>query len=262
MKLVASLVVHNEYDRYLDLCVEHLLTYCDAIAVLDDASDDGTEEYLASLSDRGATIRYSRNERSTFYEHEGRTRQRLLDLTLALGPTHILAIDADEFVAEPALVRHVCQLTAPVWTLEMEEVWELDGDCLCVREDGGWASHPVPILWAVESLMRADDPQWRIADKALACGRVPVAVARAHRPPSSGTEVLHFGWAREAERERRHWRYAVADGGRFHRSAHLDSILWPPDHVQLRGREWPPALETLRGELGVRVTRPDAAALS
>ena len=36
----------------------------------------------------------------TFYEHEGRARQKLLTLTQELEPTDVLAIDADEFVAD------------------------------------------------------------------------------------------------------------------------------------------------------------------
>jgi len=55
----------------------------------------------------------------------------------------------------------------------------------------------------------------------------------------TATHILHLGWANQAARAARHQRYVEADGGRFHRSSHLDSILWPDNMVTLRGRPWP-----------------------
>lgn len=244
MKLVASVIVRNELGRYLEECVGHLLEFCDEVRVLDDASDDGTSEWLTEV--HHAALQVRRRDAHGFYEHEGLARQELLEWTLAGEPDYVLAIDADEFVADPSLIRRAMKGGAPVCSLVMEEVWEVDAaaDCLCVREDGGWRSHPVSVLWAPSA-----GGGWRIADRALACGRVPEAVQRARYAAATGTEILHFGWANEAERAARHARYAEHDGGRFHRSAHLDSILWPCEQVDLRGRRWPPALEARRGAL-------------
>jgi glycosyltransferase involved in cell wall biosynthesis len=236
VKLVASLIVHDELDRYLPLCVESLLEFCDEIRVIDDRSSDGTAEFLASCGDR---VRVRELEGPGMFEHEGRARNQLLTWTMQARPTHILAIDADEFVADGQAVRDEIRNTRePVFTLCMEEVWQAQPGCYLVRCDGGWCPHPVPVIYRPQR-----ESGFRIADKALACGREPLSVRRrARRALHIDVALLHFGWANERERVARHQRYAVADGGRFHASRHLDSILWPADKVRLEERDLPVGL--------------------
>jgi len=239
MKLVASLIVRNEVTRYLPANIAALREYADEIVVLDDASDDGTSEWLIDQADQ--QLRVWRNGEPGFFVHEGRERQRLLDATLARDPSHVLAIDADEFVTDGVAIRTLARSepTMPAWSLLMEEVWYAFGDRLQVREDGGWKAHNVPILWTVPR----GGPQLRIQNRALACGREPQTIRRfAQRARKTGESVLHFGWANPEERQKRYDRYAVADGGRFHRNEHLLSILWPDDKVILRDWEWPAGL--------------------
>jgi hypothetical protein len=245
MNLVASVIVRNELGRYLEDAIGALLEYVDEIRIVDCGSTDGTYEWLLRQPVSVLSAPEFAGDTGTF-SHEGRARQRLLEWTLAAEPTHILSIDGDEFVADGRLVRHACLGPAAVLTLEMLEVWELDGDCICVRADGGWRPHPVPILYRGPTA-RDDASLWRIADRALACGREPLAVRQRMRAArSTGTEILHFGWANQAERAARHARYAAADGGRFHQSGHLDSILWGDDRVTLDGYPWPAELEQRR----------------
>lgn len=251
MKLVAGVVVHNELSRYLELCMDSLRDFCDEVRVLDDYSSDGTWEWLVAQAD-GAIVA-KQNTGPPLFEHEGLGRQRLLEWTLAGEPTHILAIDADEFVADGRMVRKSLQNgpNQEVWTLDMQEIWKADDNQLYVRNDGGWRSHPAPLLFRVpEQLPR----QWGIADKALACGREPVYVRNQFRHAlRTGTEILHFGWTNESERQARYDRYAVADGGQFHASSHLQSILFEDRRVRMQRRQWPPGLSAYRERLLERV---------
>lgn len=240
MNLCASLVVRNELGRYLAPCIEHLLAFCDHVVVMDDGSDDGTREWLkecAVIDLDGRLVVYYR-DRSTFFEHEGRTRQRLLDWTLREQPTHVLNLDADEFVSDGAALRARIgrEPDVPIWSLEIEEVWTA-GDTLGVREDGGWRSHPLPVLWRVDPAVN-----YRIMDRKLACRRVPTQILRSSsRAVASGVSLLHYGWADPTERAVRLARYREHDGGRFHANAHLDSIEYADDdpRLQLRERPWP-----------------------
>lgn len=251
MRLVASLIVRNELGRYLDLVVDHLLEFCDAIAVMDDASDDGTTEWLRERMGPRFSVDWRlasfdaygepKESESLFYVHEGFARQWLLDKTLERhAPTHVLAIDADEFVADGRALRAALEdRRGACWSLVMQEVWCADEDGLCVREDGGWREHPVACLWKVPP----GGAPLTIEQRPLACGRTPTAIRQMEaRALDSGTEVLHFGWARRSEREARHARYVEHDGGRFHARAHLDSILWEDERVELRQRPWPESL--------------------
>lgn len=250
MRLAASLIVRNELGRYLAPCLEHLLAFCDEVHLLDDASEDGTDEFLAGYGDDRLHVLTSATP--TFFAHEGAARQALLDFTYDREPSHVLAIDADEFVADGAAVRAACETRYQVFNLEMEEVWQADEQELRVRMDGGWRSHPVPILYElpVKRWRTNRRGEWRIPNRALASGRTPVAISRnGQRAKASVTEILHFGWTDEANRQARYDRYVEHDGGKFHASAHLLSIMWPDERVELRPRPWPAALEPLRSLL-------------
>jgi glycosyltransferase involved in cell wall biosynthesis len=244
MKLVASLIVKDELSRLLELCIASLQEFCDEIRVLDDGSTDGSYEWLV---EQGCSV--LRNDGPAWAEHEGRARQRLLEWTLASEPTHVLAIDADELVDDGLALRRTIS-DAPelaVWTLIVEEVWKADQAGLWLREDGGWRRRPAPLLWRVPAALTKE---WRISERALACGREPLAVRRARRDwCPSGAQLLHFGWTREAERASRYERYVALDGGRFHSASHLRSIMWPERKMTLTPCSWPDGLVFYRDKI-------------
>lgn len=250
MKLVASLIVHNELSRYLKPCIMALEEFCDEIRVLDDGSDDGGPQWLM----RRESVWLRANTGDKFFENEGNARNRLLDWTLASDPTHVLAIDADEFVTDGRALRQALEHNPdqPVWTLKMEEIWKADENSLWVRNDGGWRAHEIPCLWRVPEQMGSD---WRISDRALACGREPEPVRQQFRRAiSTGQSILHFGWTNEAARNDRYQRYVTHDGGEFHANQHIQSIMYPDSRVRLQGRPWPPGLSALREDLLERVS--------
>ncbi len=250
MRLVASVMVGaGEEDRYLVPFLDHLLEFCDLICVRYEGPAD---TFIAHPSIEVLHVAPS------FFAHEGRARQELLDFTLAQQPTHVLSIDADEFVTNGALLRQVCasQRNVGVWTLNMREVWGADMEGLSVRNDGAWRPHPIPILYAPEKFRRRP---LTINQKALACGREPTVVAAMRgRARPSGSDVLHLGWACVADRAARHQRYVEHDGGKFHRNPHLDSIMWPDSKVGVERLPWPAALAGYRDEIVERASRGQA----
>lgn len=244
MRLVASMIVKNELDRYLPLAVGHLLDFVDEIRVLDDGSNDGTYEWLTERESSG--IKVLRNPGPSFFEHEGRARQNLLEWTLRGRPDYVLSIDADEFVGDPKVIREA-MMGLPVYTVHLVEAWKVDHGGISVRVDGLWGPRRVPMLFQAP---RRTDRMWRINDRALACGREPIAVIRqAARAPHLETNIFHFGWTRQAEREARAERYFEHDGGKFHASRHLQSILFPDNKVGLRGYPWPAGLRPISEQL-------------
>ena len=242
MKLVASMLVKNELGRYLQAAIGSLREFCDLIAVLDDGSTDRTAEWLDDNTDELMVVKHTESE-GFFAGHEGRRRNALLDFTLEQEPDYVLAIDADEFVADGEKVREFVETGQPLGTLVMQEVWEMSAQSLGIRQDGGWREHPVPILWKVPAQL---DNRWRIEDRALACGREPMAVRTLRKPQPTGTEILHFGWANPETRIERYERYREHDAGQFHNQRHLGSILWTGRRVQLSTRKWPKGLRDWR----------------
>lgn len=253
MKLCASLIVRNELSRYLETCIQHLLECADEIRVLDDGSDDGTYEWLTGLNDARVVVLSNTTDRDgepAFFNH-AQSRNRLLQFTLEGKPTHILAIDADEFVDDGAQLRRACEDRPPdVWKLCLEEVWEIDGDRLQVRQDGGWSEHDVPMVWRPDRVRRP----LAIADRGHATGRVPEAVYKSRRTAHACCSLLHFGWTNLAERDERYARYAIGDAGKFHAKRHIDSIMWAPDRVRLTARDWPEGLAAYKDALLERAT--------
>ena len=262
LKLVASLITKNEKEKYLKQCIESLQGFVDEIRAVDDNSTDGTHSLMSEMG-----VKVHRNDRSVFYEHEGRARQQLLDWTMEAEPTHILVVDGDELVEHGDQLRakmlepqpfpslrerrqrgRSSYQPATVWRLQMQEVWGATEDHLLIRQDGGWKEHPVPICFAVPHMRHGDRQairHWRIPDKALACGRVPieVAVALNRALNEAAATCLHLGWACEADRWARHQRYVVHDGGAHHASKHLDSIMWDNSRVHLTTRPWPDGVD-------------------
>lgn len=242
------MIVHNEVSRYLTQSLPALLAYCDDVCVWDDASTDGTDEWLRSLQNENENLRVFYGRRTEMFKHEGQARQKLLDWTLTFSPNYIMAIDADEFVANPSALVNAVAFFAPisVFSLEMVEVWDAQPEFLLSREDGGWRSHHVPIVWQAPEI--ENKHQWEFLDRGLACGRVP---ARVHSLNTNltGIQLLHFGWANRSERTSRWKRYDELDRGNFHAKDHLDSIMWPNDQVQVLKRSWSLGLMPFKDEV-------------
>jgi glycosyltransferase involved in cell wall biosynthesis len=236
------MIVKDEMKRYLPLAVDHLLTYVDEIRVLDDSSTDGTYEYLEAKDG----VNVMRNPGPAFFEHEGKARQYLYKWTLQGLPDYVLAIDADEFVTDPTYLRAAMEQGAPVYTLSLVEAWAVSNRGIDIRVDGLWGPRKIPILYQIIRQSR----NWRIAQKQLACGREPEQVIqRARRATASGSSVIHFGWANEAERTVRAQRYYDHDQGKFHQNRHLQSILWADRRVRMRRLPWPPSFAELEAGL-------------
>lgn len=243
MKLIASLIVRNELGRYLGPCVDHLLEFCDEIRVLDEGSSDGWTDK------RCIVLREAERAGDSFAGHAA-ARSRLRDFTLEGAPDWILAIDADEFIADGAALRTACEKSQfGAMKVCLQEVWKVHRDGLDIRQDGGWVEHDVALVWR---------PSWvkdlLIADRGHATGRTPHSVGSLPAGHTC-TALLHLGWANVGERDERFARYAVGDGGKYHAKAHIDSIMWPDERIQLDPVAWPAGLEPWRGELIKRANR-------
>jgi len=235
MKLIASAIVRNETRRYLEPWLGHLLTFCDEVRLLDDGSTDGTREIAAGFDE----VYVRANHGPAFFEDESAARNHLLTWTMQGDPDYVLSIDADEFIGDTETLRFHLGQAAAVYSLTMREVWKIDGLKVGLRVDGLWGDRRCPLLWRAPAELRGT--RWRIPKRKLACGREPQAV-RGQRGFDTGVGIYHFGWTREADRTARAERYFEHDGGRFHASKHLQSILWPDDQVGLDWQPWPPSI--------------------
>jgi glycosyltransferase involved in cell wall biosynthesis len=250
MRLLAAMIVRDELDRYLPEALDRLLDFCDEVVVFDDGSADRTGDWLAEYTLRKRRRILQPRSSISVWDRlgEGAARQKLLDYVLAFqpAPDWALSIDADEIVSDGQALRSFLERHDPfevpaAVSLTMREVWErethlhgyLDEDpeeieVWQVRVDGGWAPREVPVVWTPPHRKLSSRERWEygwtIPNRRLACGREPECVRLLDAVPS-GVDLLHLGWSDPAEREARVERYMRIDGGRFHASEHLRSIL-------------------------------------
>ena len=101
MKLVASLLCHDERARSLEECIGSLQEFCDEIRVVDDASTDGSFEWLGQ-QDRVHVVQFPA---ARFFQHEGHAREALLNWSLGAHGSHYLSVDCDELVDDGVALR-------------------------------------------------------------------------------------------------------------------------------------------------------------
>lgn len=258
INLTASVIVRNELGRYLEPCVSHLLEFCDEVKILDDGSTDGWVEELRSAWGKDGnrvSVMFlpgvDRNAEPAFHRH-AEARNKLLQFTLVGWPSHVLSIDADEFVSDGAAVRRACEGKGDLFSLTIQEVWDASPAGLFTREDGGWRSHEIGIVWKPG---RFRNRPLAITDRGHATGRVPEQVYRGTRAVAVGCSLLHLGWTRKSERPERFARYRDGDGGKYHARQHIESIMWSDRRVRLTRREWPSGLESRKDDLLERIAR-------
>lgn len=227
MKLTASVIWRpGETARYQPALIHHLLGYVDEARVLYDGYPGLEAQQIAAIP---RTHVCSRGPSLWKAFGEGHARQRLLEWTLEGDPTHILAVDADEFVPNGRQLRRIVERnpTVDVFALRMCEVWERHAVPWTIRVDGGWVPHWQPILWRVQTARPDDIGSWEIPDRQLASGRVPEMVALLGEIGEAlpTVDICHLGWSDPTERKARSDRYMAIDGGQFHDRRHLESIL-------------------------------------
>lgn len=222
MTIHTILMVRNESGRYLEKALRSAwqIQYLagGSIIVTDDASDDDTVEICKRWTRRVQTT-----DAPMFWEHEGRARQRHLDYVAQwVSPGDwILSLDADETINDPeALIKatKLARSSDVAVGLPLYEFWSSTQ----YRTDGLWFGTQATRLF-----------RWRegarMSDKSMACGSEPTyvqeEVMRGRWLQQSEAHLLHWGYMRVTDRERKYLRYVERLGGHGHNSHHVASII-------------------------------------
>lgn len=216
MKFIAQMVGKNEADRYLVDVLEHLRNIVDEIVFTDDGSDDDTYEIAKSYD-----CHTYRNDHTLFTENEGELRQvawHNLENHATEGDW-ILAIDCDE---------KLFQTQRSVWDL-FNEPYQVLG----VKFYHMWnqTQYRVDKEWKpnISSRLFKYHDSGVFADRRLACGSEPQYVQEYIKTgkflPNTGLVMQHLGYIRDEDKQAKHERYSILDGGKFHANTHIESIL-------------------------------------
>lgn len=234
-RLHGLLCVRNEADRYLYACVAWHRAFLDGMFVYDDQSTDDSAEIARQL---GARVETRPDNVMSFMQNEGEFRQASWEaFEIAMDPDPgdwVLAIDADEFLVVPRGMD-------PAWLLRHTA-------CALIENRSIGCRLPVREVFAVNELgvpMIRVDGYWggitglrffqyrtggRFTNRKLGCGSTPFYVDPSEE--SKALELLHYGYARHADRIDKHNRYFGQPG---HSGTHIDSIIAEPVLVPWSG---------------------------
>jgi len=234
MRVIAHMVVGpGEHARYLRDVLERITWWADDIHVSLDI-DAGQEEFalVSNVTPHGRFLPL------TWKSSEGKFRQAAWeDMEALVRPEagdYIMCIDADEVVVQHDMIKSAVEAFAGQRLgFRFHEMWGQD----VYRVDGQWKPYVAYVLFPYRQ-------GGRIRDRDMACGREPTYVGSVQRKDSPIADLLHYGYARQEDREAKHTRYTTLDAGRYHSGSHIASILYPP------------SLEDWGGGGGIRV-RPD-----
>lgn len=224
MNLITAMIVRNEADRYLPEVLTDAHVYSDKIVVLDDHSTDNTREVCR---EHDAIVYQHDYGKSIFWEREHTLREYLWKHILpreADPGDWILALDADEVMAEQfhvTLPKLMLQDHIHTYTMQIWEAW---GDKYKIRVDGTWnpLTKQTPMMTRFLPQINYHFPQL-----GLHCGRVPMNIPKPWVP--SGCGVLHWGWADSEEHREKYERYTENDPNPHPQmKIHYESILTEP----------------------------------
>lgn len=215
MRLFGLMVTKNEAGRFLAPVIESILPTLDALMVFDDQSTDETVKIAQRL---GGTVMVRGDHIPSFMEHEGRFRQAALDaasevLMLQRGDW-VLVIDADEFLTSKsdnvryfiseaiaqALEGQARAVRIPIWSVWGGEMLDQHLMRPDVRMDGWWGQLREPRLWQWH-------PEARFSNKPMGCRNEPTYVWQHPIVDSESLDLLHYGYAFQADRDERYRRY-------------------------------------------------------
>jgi glycosyltransferase involved in cell wall biosynthesis len=231
-RIIGSMVVKNELDRYLVSCIKHAQTFLDEIFVYDDRSSDETAEVAIDL---GCRVVRRPDSRPSFINHEGKFRYsawRAFEQVMkpAVGDW-IFSFDADEFMVNDGNAS--ISKTLDVATdraeknnfvgiiLPFPEIFKIEDGEFYYRVDGQWANIRGPRLFRYQT-----NAEWAL--KPMGCGSEPTYVSKAKNSTQNyGLTVLHLGYARDEDKQAKYNRYSsLAQHG--HNDKHIESIIKIP----------------------------------
>jgi len=229
-KIIGSMVIKNEKDRYLEDCINHAFTFLDEIFVYDDRSEDDSAEIARDL---GCRVVVRPDNESSFLDHEGQFRYsawRSLEQIIEPDISDwIFSFDADEFmVAESHVeetlhnaVSHAESNKCISVILPFSEIFRIDEQGLWARTDGLWNTIRGPRLFKYNI-----NGYWN--NKPMGCGAEPDYVSRGRFSHQNyGLNVLHLGYAKDEDKKEKYTRYSsLSDHG--HNNSHILSILTEP----------------------------------
>lgn len=240
-RILGSIVIKNESDRYLDACLSWMRPFFDDVFVYDDRSDDDSPDIARS---HGCHVETRSENVPSFLEHEAAFRfAAWQEFERVMSPTQnndwILSFDADEFLVSKSgadvrstledIIHSASRRNCVGVVLPFPEIFKVDQSGHYFRVDGYWGQIMGPRFFAYRL-----GATWK--NKPMGCGSEPEYVAQgplSHE--SKGLFMLHYGYAKASDQESKYKRYSsLAQHG--HNDSHIESIIAVPQLARWDGQ--------------------------
>jgi hypothetical protein len=204
MRLLAAVAVHDAM-RWLPGFVENVGPRVDGIVALDDASTDGSGEYLAEQPSVLEVVRHDEphpDERDRF--------QILLDALAAHDPGWVIGLDADERLERDfrrkadRVARRARLRRHSAYAVRFRELWDDPGR---YRVDGVWDRKWQALLWRYRSDHEMDP-------RPLHTHKAPMQGVRGSHFPPADLTIFHLGMLTPEDRAARRARFERLDPDR------------------------------------------------
>lgn len=217
MRIVAAMIIGaGEADRHLERALTSACEWADELLAFGDGADPAT----ARLIRRFATS-FELYPSSLFTQGEHIVRNRLFGLAdWQLDESDmVVVLDADETIHQPAdetrrILRELADAPEQAWDVRFLHLWTPDG-----------TEHRVDGMWQPSTGTRIYRHQRGLRVEPLGAWVCPPVPRHLRTDPNPRLTVLHWGYARAADRPVKHDRYVRLAG---HHPRHVASILQPP----------------------------------
>lgn len=204
VNLAIGMLVRNERNRYLPQVINQIKVLSDYTVILDDASTDGTPEFLTEeLKDYPHLIH---SESSSSFGKEYILRSKLWEMCVSVNPEWIYIMDADE-VVEPSKLQELKLLLSEVkqdsLNFRLYDMWSPTH----YRSDALWCAHNFYSRFIVR---HHKNLPYSFPKRDHHVGRFPQEVVNFSGYDTS-IRIKHMGWSSPEDRLSKFNRYMQYD---------------------------------------------------
>lgn len=212
-------LVRNETERFWPTALEAWSSFADRVVVLDDGSDDGSDD----LAEAHSNVRLVRRAEVGAWGAEAGARQELFELVwdTARVDDYIFWLDADMVPARDP--RVFMDTKADAVCFRLYDLWNTDLD---YRHDEFWRGHLVPRVWMIRRTdALSSDFTWD--RRGIHVGHLPGDMTfESYAYAPEDYSLLHFAYVHPWLREDKYVQYAsVASELTDFEKAHARTIL-------------------------------------
>ena len=191
-KLIVGSIVGNEKNNYLKKWLDNVKQYADLHIIIDDASNDGTQQILEEYYNNGNVV-LNRNDYSLFKKNEPQLRNKLWQTIRqhAEDGDWIIIVDADEFYFDLADKKQpLMKIKEDVVAIRLLDLWNEKQ----YRVDGFWSPY-------FHRMFRFKNEDFGVEGEGLHKSPIPKYACETNNVFMSDLRCHHYSYLRDEDKK-------------------------------------------------------------